>query len=118
MNRQLRLHPRQVEAFRGIMLTGSITLAAQMMNVTQPAVSRLIRDFEIAVDLRLFDRDGRRLVARAEAIRLYREVERFYLGLDHIGAIADDIRGSRGCACASPRCRLWPPPACRRSCRG
>jgi DNA-binding transcriptional LysR family regulator len=111
MNRQLRLHPRQVEAFRGIMLTGSITLAAQMMNVTQPAVSRLIRDFEIAVDLRLFDRDGRRLVARTEAIRLYREVERFYLGLDHIGAIADDIRGSRGL-----RLRIAAMPALAASC--
>jgi DNA-binding transcriptional LysR family regulator len=92
----MRLHPRQVEAFRNIMLTGSITLAAEMMNVTQPAVSRLIKDFESAVDLQLFDREGRRLVARAEAITLYREVERFYLGLDHIGRIADDIRGFRG----------------------
>ncbi|MGB5839392.1 MAG: LysR family transcriptional regulator, partial [Brucella anthropi] len=38
---------RQVEAFRTVMLTGKMTAAAELMSITQPAVSRLIRDFEI-----------------------------------------------------------------------
>jgi DNA-binding transcriptional LysR family regulator len=92
----MKINPRQVEAFHKVILTGSITAAANMMNITQPAVSRLIRDFEYAVDLKLFDRDGRGLIARDDAIKLYREVERLYLGLEHISHIADEIRHSKG----------------------
>ncbi|MEH2922018.1 LysR family transcriptional regulator [Samsonia erythrinae] len=92
----MRINPRQVEAFHKVILTGSITAAANMMYITQPAVSRLIRDFEDALNLTLFDRDGRGLIPRAEAMKLYREVERLYLGLDHIGMIADEIRHARG----------------------
>ncbi|MEQ9888557.1 LysR family transcriptional regulator [Pectobacterium zantedeschiae] len=92
----MRINPRQVEAFHKVILTGGITAAANMMYITQPAVSRLIKDFEDALNLKLFDRDGRGLIPRAEAMKLYREVERLYLGLDHIGLIADEIRHARG----------------------
>jgi DNA-binding transcriptional LysR family regulator len=88
----LRLKPRQVEAFRSVMMTGGITAAAEAMNVTQPAVSRLIRDLEDIVQITLFERAGARLVPTAEATQLYREVERLYLGLDQIAQAADDIR--------------------------
>ncbi|UCF55256.1 MAG: LysR family transcriptional regulator, partial [Bradyrhizobium sp.] len=37
------MNSRQVEAFRATMLTGSVTEAAALMTVTQPAVSRLLR---------------------------------------------------------------------------
>lgn len=88
----MRLKPRQVEAFRSVMMTGGITAAADAMNVTQPAVSRLIRDLEDAVQIILFERRGTRLVPTAEAVQLFREVERLYLGLDQIAQAADDIR--------------------------
>jgi DNA-binding transcriptional LysR family regulator len=92
----MRINPRQVEAFHKVILTGGVTSAANMMNITQPAVSRLIRDFEYAVNLKLFNRDGRGLEPRDEAMKLYREVERLYLGLEHIARIADEIRHSKG----------------------
>ncbi|QTF06497.1 LysR family transcriptional regulator [Brenneria izadpanahii] len=92
----MRINPRQVEAFHKVILTGGITAAANMMHITQPAVSRLIRDFEYALNLKLFDRDGRGLIPRAEAMKLYREVDRLYLGLDHIALIADEIRHAKG----------------------
>ncbi len=88
----MRLKPRQVEAFRAVMMAGGITAAADAMNVTQPAVSRLIRDLEDIVQMTLFERIGARLVPTAEATQLYREVERLYLGLDQIAQAADDIR--------------------------
>ena len=88
----MRLKPRQVEAFRAVMMAGGITAAADAMNVTQPAVSRLIRDLEDIVQMTLFERVGARLVPTAEATQLYREVERLYLGLDQIAQAADDIR--------------------------
>lgn len=88
----MRLKPRQVEAFRSVMMTGGITAAAEAMNVTQPAVSRLIRDLEEIVEISLFERVGTRLMPTAEATQLFREVERLYLGLDQIAQAADDIR--------------------------
>ncbi len=88
----MRLKPRQVEAFRSVMMTGGITAAAEAMNVTQPAVSRLIRDLEDIVEIALFERVGARLVPTTEATQLFREVERLYLGLDQIAQAADDIR--------------------------
>jgi len=65
------LNPRQVEAFRTVMLTGSVTSAATMMHVTQPAVSRLIRDLQFTLKLALFDRRGNRLEPTAEAHHLF-----------------------------------------------
>lgn len=88
----MRLKPRQVEAFRSVMMTGGITAAADAMSITQPAVSRLIRDLEEIVEITLFERVGARLVPTAEATQLFREVERLYLGLDQIAQAATDIR--------------------------
>lgn len=92
----MRINPRQVEAFRNVMMTGGMTPAADLMRISQPAVSRLVKDFEAELGLRLFERDGNRLVPRQEAVLLYREVERLYVGLDHIGRIAENIRAGHG----------------------
>jgi hypothetical protein len=40
------IQSRQIEAFRAVMLTGAMTNAAEMIQVSQPAVSRLVRDLE------------------------------------------------------------------------
>jgi DNA-binding transcriptional LysR family regulator len=53
-----RLNLRQVEAFRAVFMTGSMTAAGDLMAISQPAVSRLIRDLEAMTGLRLFNRRG------------------------------------------------------------
>lgn len=88
----MRINFRQVEAFRAFMITGTVSKAAEIMHVTQPAVSRLLSDFEYAVNFKLFERDRRRLIPTPDCKALYREVERSYAGLDHIGRAADSIR--------------------------
>lgn len=75
---------RQVEAFRAVMLTGSMTSAAELLGVTQPAVSRMIGDFEAIAKLSLFDRRPNHIVPTADAIALYGEVERSFVGLNRI----------------------------------
>ena len=89
------LNPRQVEAFRAVMATGSVTSAATMMHVTQPAVSRLIRDLEFALKLALFERRGNRLEPTAEAKHLFAEVERTFVGLSRISQFAEELRTRR-----------------------
>lgn len=69
---------RHMEVFRAVMLTGSISAAAKMLYVSQPAVSKLISYIEGRLAYRLFERINNRLVATSEAQILYREVERVY----------------------------------------
>jgi DNA-binding transcriptional LysR family regulator len=90
-----RVNSRQVEAFRAMMLTGSVTEAAKLMAVTQPAVSRLLRDFQALLKMELFERRGIGLVPTAAAAALYAEVERSFVGLERITAAAEEIRGRR-----------------------
>lgn len=83
---------RQVEAFRTIMLRGSMTAAAQELRTSQPSISRLIAELEGEIDLKLFERNAGRLRATPEGLSFYREVERSFIGLDNLAHAARDIR--------------------------
>lgn len=86
------LHPRQLDAFRKVMLTGSMTVAAERLQVTQPAVSRLIKELEATIGIRLFRREGNRLIPGVEAQVLFREVDLFYRGIEQIEKVAADLK--------------------------
>jgi DNA-binding transcriptional LysR family regulator len=78
------------------MLTSSVTRAAAAMHITQPAASRLIHELERTLELRLFDRAGNRLVPTGDAVALFSEVERSFIGLERIAAAAHELRARRG----------------------
>lgn len=90
-----KLNIRQIEAFRAVMLSGSVVGAAKLLNVTQPGVSRTIGHLELHLGYELFERRGRRIFPTPEAEALYREVERLYVGVEQIGQAAMDIRFHR-----------------------
>ncbi|SOY77754.1 Transcriptional regulator, LysR family [Cupriavidus taiwanensis] len=90
-----KLNLRQIESFYAVMRTGTVVGAAQLMSVTQPAVSRAIGLLEIRVGYKLFERRGRKLVATPEGDALYREIEPVYGSLDRIAQLAEDIRHQR-----------------------
>lgn len=89
------LNLRQIEAFRSVMVAGTVVGAARLMSVTQPGVSRSIGLLELRIGYKLFERRGRRLVPTPEAEALYREIEPLYGSLDRIAQIAQDIRFQR-----------------------
>lgn len=89
------LNLRQIEAFRSVMVAGTVVGAAKLMNVTQPGVSRSIGLLELRIGYALFERRGRRLVPTPEAEALYREIEPLYGSLDRIAQIAQDIKYQR-----------------------
>lgn len=89
------INMRQIEAFRAVMISGSVTGAAKLLNVTQPGVSRTISLLEMRLGYALFLRRGRRLMPTSEAEALYREVEQLYIGIDRISQVAYDIRHHR-----------------------
>ena len=82
---------RQIEAFRAVMSTGSMTGAAGLLGVTQPAVSRLIKDLELELSLALFNRRGNLVTPTIEAEQLLGEVDRSYLGLGNISLFARNL---------------------------
>jgi DNA-binding transcriptional LysR family regulator len=90
-----RLTQRQIEAFRGVMLRGSISGAAEMLGLTQPAVSRLMRDMQEILQLRLFEPRGNGIVPNAEANLLFGEVQQSFVGLDRIEHTAHEIKRAR-----------------------
>jgi DNA-binding transcriptional LysR family regulator len=86
------LNPRQIEAFRTVIVTGGVTSAARALHISQPAVTRLIHDLQYTLGLTLFERRGTRLVPTNEALSLYREVERQFVGLEQIQNTARNLR--------------------------
>lgn len=86
---------RQIEAFYSVMRTGTVVGAAQLMSVTQPAISRAVALLEVRIGYKLFERRGRRLVATPEAEAFYREVEPIYGSLERIAQFSQDIRYQR-----------------------
>jgi DNA-binding transcriptional LysR family regulator len=89
------MKPRQLEAFRAVMLTGSITAGADHLRLSQPAVTRLIRDLERSLGLALFERDRGRIRPTSAATELSREVDRCFVGLDRIAKAAAGLRQGR-----------------------
>lgn len=83
---------RQIEAFRAVMMTGTVTGAAELLHVSQPAISRLIADIERSTGLRLFIREKRRLQPTQEAMTFYSEVQHSFSGLEALKKKARDIR--------------------------
>ena len=82
---------RQIEVFRAVMRTGSITAGAETLNLSQPAVSRQIERLEKVSKLKLFRRVGRGLQPTPEGIAFYEEVKRAFVGLENLRHIADTI---------------------------
>ncbi len=86
------MNPKSIEAFRAVMLSGSMTTAARDIHTTQPNVSRLISHLEYDLDMKLFERTGNKLAPTDEAIAFLVEVERYYLGLKTLAYTAGNIK--------------------------
>ncbi|MGE0805412.1 MAG: LysR substrate-binding domain-containing protein [Burkholderiaceae bacterium] len=83
---------KQIETFRSVMQTRSMTVSAAALHTSQPNVSRLIAKLERELGFKLFQRVGLRLVPTPEAEALYQEVQRSFVGLAAIREAAGTIR--------------------------
>lgn len=83
---------RQVEAFRAVMENGTVSAAAAALNVTQPAVSKLVSNLEHDTGLRLFDRVKGKLTPTDQGAHLYEEVDRVFAGLHQIERAVETVR--------------------------
>lgn len=76
------------------MIARSTTGAAELLDVSQPAVSRLIVQLEASLELTLFDRSSGRLAPTPEALLLHEEVERTFVSVDKIRELAREIKSA------------------------
>jgi DNA-binding transcriptional LysR family regulator len=86
---------RQLEVFHAIMVTGSITGAARLLNVTQPAVSTVLKHCETQMKMKLFVRVAGRLQPTAEAEAVFPEVASIFGRLDAVSRLTQDLVGGR-----------------------
>ncbi|ROV56891.1 LysR family transcriptional regulator [Vibrio ponticus] len=85
---------RQIEAFKYFMITGSVTSAAELLHITQPAASRLLVDLEAQLGFSLFNRSRNKMSATPEAHLFFNEVQNVFIGLDSLMKAADSIARS------------------------
>ena len=86
-----KMNERQIEAFRATAHAGTVTGAARILNISQPAVSRLLADLEHGLDLALFERIRGRLRLTPEGSAFLGEVDRHFVGLNNLGVAARRI---------------------------
>jgi DNA-binding transcriptional LysR family regulator len=86
---------KALKAFRLIVTHGSVSAAARVMNLSQPAVSRLMSLLEDELKLTLFRRVGRRLVLTEEGQAFLHEAGRILANLEELPRIAGEIRAAK-----------------------
>ena len=88
---------KQLEIFRAVMQTGSVSAAGRRMNLSQPSVSRILGDLERQFGVPLFQRQSKGVRPTPEAEAFLEEVERNYLVLTNLEEAAAQIaRKERG----------------------
>lgn len=88
---------RQIEVFKSVIELGTVSRAAEVLHVSQPAASKLLMQLESDNRLRLFDRQKGRLVPTPQALHLYEEIERIFSGVQQVeSAIALIKREGQG----------------------
>lgn len=86
------LNLRQIEAFKAIVEHGTVSQAAEVLGVSQPAVSKLLANLEAETGLSLFDRVRGKLACTPHGMRLYQEIDRIFSGLRQIEQAVGSIR--------------------------
>jgi DNA-binding transcriptional LysR family regulator len=83
---------RHIEVFNAIMLTGSVSAAARLINVTQPSVTRTLQHAELQLGFALFQRLSGRLKPTTEAQTLYPHIERLFNQLDEVQRLSANLK--------------------------
>lgn len=83
---------RHLEVFHALMEAGSISRAAELLNITQPAVSIALSKFEQELGFRLFHRAKGYFAPTSEALLLHSEAEQSLLSIERVQGRAQEIQ--------------------------
>ena len=79
---------RHMEVFRAVMLTGGVNGAAELLHISQPAISKLLARAARQSGMKLFERVKGRLVPTPEALALHQEIEKLWRALEHVREVS------------------------------
>lgn len=83
---------RHIEIFHAVYSCGSISKAAEFLNVSQPSVSKVLQHAEVQLGFKLFHRVKGRLAPTNRAVQLFQEVEPLYRHLYAVRRTAKNLR--------------------------
>lgn len=102
------MRARQLEVFTAVMRAGTVTGAARLLNISQPALSQILIHTEDELGFALFDRNKGRLHPTPEALEIYPEAERIFGEIEGLRRKTSDLRLGRA---GLVRIAAAPPPA-------
>lgn len=83
---------RHIEVFHAVMQAGTISGAAQLLHISQPAVTKVLQHAELQLGMPLFDRVRGKLYPTPEAERLFVEIDKLNRDLVAIRRLAANLR--------------------------
>jgi DNA-binding transcriptional LysR family regulator len=83
---------RQLEIFRAVITGGSASRASELLDISQPAVSRSIAELEASIGFQLFNRIRGRLVITPEGQLFAEEVATAFVAMDRLKTSSLKIR--------------------------
>jgi DNA-binding transcriptional LysR family regulator len=86
---------KHLEIFHAVMLTGTLSGAARLLHLTQPAATQALQSAERQLGYALFTRQRNRLVPTAEALALMPEVSKLMGQLEAVRRLAEAQRAGR-----------------------
>ncbi|MGB3425770.1 MAG: LysR substrate-binding domain-containing protein [Castellaniella sp.] len=101
--RKLSLH--QADLLYRVINSRTLTDAAAAMHISQPAVSKQLQTLQQSLGIKLFHRQGNRLVPTAESLLLAEQVGRAHASVEVLNRLAANIRNLQHgelSICASP----------------
>lgn len=87
---------RQIEIFHAVYLHGTVSAAARALNVSQPAVTKVLRHAERSIGIPLFDRTKGRLIPTQDARNLFAEVSDIHDRVRSLKQACQNMRHGRG----------------------
>lgn len=82
---------RHLEIFYAVMTSGSLTRAAEVLHISQPAASKALKHAEQRLGFALFQRIRGKLIPTDEAYVLFDEAKVIYHDLDKLKNLADNL---------------------------
>lgn len=86
-----KLNYRQTEMLWAVVMAGSISGAARLLNISQPAVSRMLAHTEKAMGVTLFERVRGRLQPTVQVQSLFEEIEKTQRMMQRVNDLADAL---------------------------
>jgi DNA-binding transcriptional LysR family regulator len=87
---------RHIETLHAVMVAGTISGAARLLNVTQPAATQALQHAELQLGYKLFRRVKNRLVPTQEALALLPEVDKLFVQLESVKRLSSSLGSDPG----------------------